>query len=457
MQDRVPLHPGRVKLTPVAGQENTYDMTRADEPTQEGTPLNKATLLKDATAALYGLGADAVPDDVFAALTTKIGDIKVSARTDLSNNWLLCNGAAINKHVYPELYNVLHAIDSTPVFYSPAISATINIANITCMHYYNGIYLTCDTGGTIYASRDKTTWSEVHTATKKTYFDNIKFINGYYIAVGGNWGLFAYATNPFGTWSEGIVNNYNGTYTIDVVYGNNSFVFLALTNNYNVDLYYTSSLTSSSWTKVSIVGGSSYRAYNLFYSSNCFWITTVYESKTRIYKLTSLTASSVLVIASTSVAANGDYIMLDSKIVQVGTSNFEVFYVSASSNTATSQVYQNPTGFTATFCSNPIIANNKVYTLCSNSNLTLNNSKILQINILDSSLTAVWADAPDTPTDISRTYLVEPEENDALYSLLYQIRPSGLFYSIYSSELVAKLPTITLDRAYAYIRAKLGG
>ena len=68
MQDRVPLYPGRVKMTPVAGQANIYDMVRADDPTQAGTPLNKATFLKDATAALYGLGASAVPDDVLAEL-----------------------------------------------------------------------------------------------------------------------------------------------------------------------------------------------------------------------------------------------------------------------------------------------------------------------------------------------------------------------------------------------------
>lgn len=33
---------------------------------QMGTMLNKANLLKDATAALYGLGAEAVPDEVLA-------------------------------------------------------------------------------------------------------------------------------------------------------------------------------------------------------------------------------------------------------------------------------------------------------------------------------------------------------------------------------------------------------
>ena len=69
MQDRVPLYPGRVTLTPVSGQANTFDLVRADQPTQEGTPLNKASLLKDTTAALFGLGADAVPDDVLHLLS----------------------------------------------------------------------------------------------------------------------------------------------------------------------------------------------------------------------------------------------------------------------------------------------------------------------------------------------------------------------------------------------------
>lgn len=39
--DRVPKYPGRVRLNPVPGQANTYDMTRADEPIVAGTPLDK--------------------------------------------------------------------------------------------------------------------------------------------------------------------------------------------------------------------------------------------------------------------------------------------------------------------------------------------------------------------------------------------------------------------------------
>ncbi len=68
MQDRVSTYPGRVELTPVLGQENTYTMVRADEPTQEGTPLNKANLLQDLVTKMYGLPESAVPNDVFKKL-----------------------------------------------------------------------------------------------------------------------------------------------------------------------------------------------------------------------------------------------------------------------------------------------------------------------------------------------------------------------------------------------------
>lgn len=43
MKDRVPTYAGRVTLTPVTGQDNTYTLAMADQPTEAGTPLNKAT------------------------------------------------------------------------------------------------------------------------------------------------------------------------------------------------------------------------------------------------------------------------------------------------------------------------------------------------------------------------------------------------------------------------------
>ena len=68
MENRQPTYPGRVILTPVPGTANTYDMTRADEPTVDGTPLNKETLLQDTTCALLDIPNTSVPNDAFMKL-----------------------------------------------------------------------------------------------------------------------------------------------------------------------------------------------------------------------------------------------------------------------------------------------------------------------------------------------------------------------------------------------------
>ncbi len=70
MKDRVPLYPGRIKLNPVSGQQNVFDMVRADEPQQEGTPINKKTLLTDETAFLLGLGENATPNEALKRLSS---------------------------------------------------------------------------------------------------------------------------------------------------------------------------------------------------------------------------------------------------------------------------------------------------------------------------------------------------------------------------------------------------
>lgn len=86
MEDRVAQYPGRVRLLPVDGEENLYDMELADEPVKEGTKLNKASLLTDAVAKRYKLSAaSAVPNDVLDMLfdITSAGNalIKITAKT----------------------------------------------------------------------------------------------------------------------------------------------------------------------------------------------------------------------------------------------------------------------------------------------------------------------------------------------------------------------------------------
>jgi hypothetical protein len=69
MRDRVPTKPNRYAVYDDNHNFVRYEYhERADEPTEIGTPLNKATLLKDATAELFELTSDAVPDDAFRRL-----------------------------------------------------------------------------------------------------------------------------------------------------------------------------------------------------------------------------------------------------------------------------------------------------------------------------------------------------------------------------------------------------
>ena len=70
MRNRLPTYPGRVHLAPVEGQANVFDLTRADEPQDPGTPLNKGTLLSDDVEALiWGAAADRTPNDAFGKVS----------------------------------------------------------------------------------------------------------------------------------------------------------------------------------------------------------------------------------------------------------------------------------------------------------------------------------------------------------------------------------------------------
>lgn len=91
MKDRVPLYPGRVIMTPVPGQANTFDMVRADEPQEVGTPLNKAHLFTDETAQAFRLSEEeAFPDMGFrlAAKTfNNLGNIHIWSIEDDYGNY----------------------------------------------------------------------------------------------------------------------------------------------------------------------------------------------------------------------------------------------------------------------------------------------------------------------------------------------------------------------------------
>ena len=113
------------------GKLDHYEyLKREDAPTVEGTPLNKANLLSDTTAAKLWPNASTRPEDptVNDALvelqkgTSKVGDILMTAREKPSDAWLLCNGQTVTKSAYPELFNLLRPAASPAPWTSKSIT-----------------------------------------------------------------------------------------------------------------------------------------------------------------------------------------------------------------------------------------------------------------------------------------------------------------------------------------------
>lgn len=81
MKDRVSEFPGRVKVTKSDGTVEYVIVERADRPIEEGTPLNKATLLTDDVAELLGLQQEnpTVNDALLGLFNFSDGKAKVAS------------------------------------------------------------------------------------------------------------------------------------------------------------------------------------------------------------------------------------------------------------------------------------------------------------------------------------------------------------------------------------------
>ena len=91
--DRVPLNPGRIKLIPIDGLEDIFDMERADNPSVDGTPINKATLDSIIQSRLTGrYYKPEVTRTKGESLTLNVNPIPTSGWTDVTKTGAKNNG-----------------------------------------------------------------------------------------------------------------------------------------------------------------------------------------------------------------------------------------------------------------------------------------------------------------------------------------------------------------------------
>lgn len=279
MTDRVPTpgKEGRVKLTFDDESVQYAKIEMADEPTQEGTPLIKATLLSDETAALYEFGAEEEPtvDAALRQLPYRVGDTLTTARTNLGNNWRLCNGAELTRSSYPDLSDLFPADVTSGSWKSGTVSGLTSISKTV---YANGYWVALGyyKSGDVYYARicyktsitagwtTKDLWSGDNN---DNYLCDLIYNDGYYIAVGqyaykadGNQGYtnqarVAYATTINGTytfntlWSSANYN-YADQIPYSIAYGNGYYVVCGTSYNYGKGytspyIAYSTSVTGS--------------------------------------------------------------------------------------------------------------------------------------------------------------------------------------------------------------------
>lgn len=159
MKDRTPTYPGRIKLTPVEGQENKYDLEWADEPVQEGTPLNKATLLSDTVATMLGMAQDdPTVSDAFLYIYQNFAKMTVANREPTAEDvgypghmWLntdniddyeyklsMCVGGSDGAYIWRRLKYAKKKLHTEVITESTVWTVPAHIGNVRVMCYGAG-------------------------------------------------------------------------------------------------------------------------------------------------------------------------------------------------------------------------------------------------------------------------------------------------------------------------------
>ena len=137
--DRVPTKPGRVRLMPVEGDSNLYDMTREDAPQVEGTPLNAANLnamqegtglTENVTIYVANSGSDNTGNGTstapYATITKALSTIPKSLNGYTARVYI-ANGA------YPEKL-IINGFTGGTLMFTGNSNANISVTSISIQH-----------------------------------------------------------------------------------------------------------------------------------------------------------------------------------------------------------------------------------------------------------------------------------------------------------------------------------
>ena len=226
-KDRIPTHPGRIKLMPVEGQQDVFDMTKADEPTEEGTLLNKAafnSIIQSRLTGRYYLPT--VTRREISNVTTNVNPIPTSGWMNASRTSATLNGYELfSSPASVQSDNITAAFDGNASTYwlAPAqkgesyigfkLPSAMIVKKIKTKLNFNGslYYVTIEasnngtnwenmSGQTLAGRENETTEIELSTSVPYLYY-RLRFVD-----VPTDYGIFCYSLEIS---QSTVITNYN--------------------------------------------------------------------------------------------------------------------------------------------------------------------------------------------------------------------------------------------------------
>ena len=354
-----------------------------------------------------------------------IGDTLTTARTDLDDNWLLCNGATVQSADYPFLSALMPGLQNG--IYSSLemdFGSTISYGPYDMATDGNGTYVgTCGEGYIVYTT-DINASSPVWTPkgiAGSAQLNGVCYGNGYWVVV-GNSSSGRYATSPNGNWRP-ISLGSNITFKA-VCYGNGYWVAIGQNRN----LYYVSGTPDGSWTNASSNLSSSNYCYSIAYGNGFFVIGM--ENGDIAYAQTPEDVFTIKQIALTTEDIYGIY-FCDGYWIAITSKN--TMYTATSPDGQWTQNTSAPSMSSSTLQHRTVISNNGIFLGISTSGTSGANQLACTTDP-----TGAW----NTITTVgSPSYIAGA--NDTYVAGKYRI----------IDDLIG-LPQISLDKTYTYIKAK---
>lgn len=181
----------------------------------------------------------------------RIGDIKATVRTDLGENWLLCNGDMLNRVDYPSLSELISSGPNGPWktsdLWTSSASGFMNY--ISNAIYENGYYAVAGTyhNGSNFVARIgystslsgpwifKDIWTGTVNSVNTAYVSRISYVNGYYVLCGAKgsdnnqiYPTIAYSRTLQGPWTTKTSTSFakSGSFVVDILYANGEYAEL---------------------------------------------------------------------------------------------------------------------------------------------------------------------------------------------------------------------------------------